>query len=200
MADKTIDARELPCPQPVVLTRAAILSGETDQLIVIVSDPAQAENVAALARNQGWEVQIETQGEDGIYLKVSKSDTATMAVKEGGSCGTATNIVVLIACDKFGQGADELGGILMRAFIKTVREIVPQPRTLIFVNSGIKLTIAGSELLPDLELLANAGIQVLSCGTCLDYFKVKDQLAVGKVSNMFEIATTLLSADRVIRL
>ena len=198
MQESTIDARGLPCPQPVVMAKAAIESAPAGGIRVVVDDAAQAENVAALARNMGWEAHVEIKDGEDIYLKLTQS--AIEDAVEGAACGAITNVVVLVASDKFGQGADELGNILMRAFIKTVREVVPQPRTIVLVNTGVKLAVAGSELLSDLELLVNQGVQMLACGTCLDYFSLKDKLAVGKVSNMFDIATALLSADRVVRL
>jgi selenium metabolism protein YedF len=199
MAELTIDARSLPCPQPVILARSAIIAGETPTITVIVDDPAQAENVADLARNQGWAAQVAKVDGDDIYVLLSRVEGETADIT-GVACGVPTRITVLVASEKFGQGADELGGILMRAFLKTVREVLPRPQKVIFLNSGVKLTVEGAELLPDIKLLEADGMQILSCGTCLDYYKIKDKLAVGKVSNMFDIATALVSSDRVVRL
>ena len=88
----------------------------------------------------------------------------------------------------------------MRSFIKTVQESPPIPNTLLFLNSGIHLTTEGSDLLADLQALEAAGVELLTCGTCLDYFHKKDQLRAGKVTNMFEIVSRLTSAEKVVHL
>jgi selenium metabolism protein YedF len=108
--------------------------------------------------------------------------------------------VILFASNTLGDGNKDLGGILMRSYIKTLAEVSPRPRTLVFVNSGVYLTCEGSELLGELQGLVDGGAAALSCGTCLDFFNLKDKLRVGKVSNMHEIATELSNADRLVRL
>lgn len=110
------------------------------------------------------------------------------------------NLVILFASNTLGEDDKDLGGILMRSYIKTLQEVEPNPRTMVFVNSGVRLACEGSELLDGLQSLADAGTSLLSCGTCLDYFNLKDKLRVGKVSNMHEIATELSNADRLVRL
>jgi selenium metabolism protein YedF len=107
--------------------------------------------------------------------------------------------VVLIAAPGFGHGSDELGGILIRSFLKTLKELRPAPEALIFVNGGVQLTTEGSELIADLCAFAERGSQVLSCGTCLDYFGLKEELRAGRVSNMGEIVSTLAGASHIIR-
>jgi len=201
MNETRIDARGLPCPQPVIKTREAILTAGVEAVRTIVDDPAQVENVVAMARNEGWDGRIDRQDGDDIEILLNPvgQTAAQPAAGEGEACGVPTRIVVFIAHDKFGQGDDELGTILMRGFIKTLREVVPQPVRMIFANAGVKLTVAGSELLDDLRLLEEAGVEMLSCGTCLDFFGLKEQLEIGRISNMYEIATALVSADRVVR-
>jgi selenium metabolism protein YedF len=107
--------------------------------------------------------------------------------------------VLLVANDEFGHGSSELGGILMRSFLKTVSGSEPKPGWAIFMNAGVKLTTEGSELLDEIRALEDAGVRVLSCGTCLDYFHLKDKLKVGKITNMQDTVTTLMTADWVVR-
>ena len=97
-----------------------------------------------------------------------------------------------------GRGSGELGGILVRSLMHTLNEVEPRPDKLIFFNSGVKLTVEGSEVLEDLRTLEQGGAEILVCGTCLDYFKIKDKVAVGEVSNMYTIAETLLGAGRTV--
>ena len=203
MAETLVDARGLDCPQPVIMTRNAITEPGAEAVTVQVDDAVQAENVATMARNQGWDVKIS--GDDVGYLTLTLNRSSTAAktgstdAAAGGTCGLPTKVVIQLASDKFGSGDDDLGAILMRSFIKTVREVVPRPSSLVLVNSGVKLSTAGSEVIEDLKLLADAGIDIINCGTCLDFFGLKDKLLVGRISNMYDIATELLSADRVIK-
>jgi selenium metabolism protein YedF len=108
-------------------------------------------------------------------------------------------IVVLIASDELGQGSPELGKILIRSFVKTLSNAEQKPRRMIFVNSGVRLTTEGSDLIDDLKLLEETGVELLSCGTCLDYFHLKEKLQAGRASNMVEIVETLTAADSVVR-
>ena len=107
--------------------------------------------------------------------------------------------VILIESRTIGDGDDELGAILMKAFLKTLKEVAPRPGALLFLNAGVHLTTEGSPYLADLRELAGMGVTLLSCGTCLDYYHLQDQLAVGKVTNMFEIVSRLTAADRILR-
>ena len=109
--------------------------------------------------------------------------------------------VVLVASDVLGIGSDDLGRILMRSFMKTLlADPARWPETMIFINAGVHLTCEGSELLPELRALSEQGVDVLSCGTCLDFFASKDNLKAGSVTNMAVIVNKLLSANSVVRL
>ncbi len=107
--------------------------------------------------------------------------------------------VVYINSQFLGAGDDALGAVLMRAFLKTLVEEEPKPARLIFINSGVKLTSEGSEVLGTLAALSEAGVEILSCGTCLDFYGLKEKLRAGIVSNMYEIVRSLSEADQVIR-
>ncbi len=115
------------------------------------------------------------------------------------SSGPPPRVAVLFASDRIGVGPEELGSILIRSFIKTLKDAEPRPWRAIFVNSGVQLVLEESPLLDDLHALEAAGIELLSCGTCLDYFHAKERLRAGRASNMQEIVSTLVSADRVVR-
>ena len=106
---------------------------------------------------------------------------------------------MLIAADRLGEGSDELGKLLMKNFIITLLDLNHLPDRILFLNSGVFLTTEGSEVLEALEKLGNRGVEVLSCGACLDYFHRKDMLKAGGVTNMFTIAESLMQAGSVIR-
>lgn len=192
---KKIDCRGLSCPQPVMETKKALEKMEEGIVEVIVDNTAAKENVSRFAKSQGCSVK--TEEKDGnFHVKIKKGE-----VKKAAAEGEESNVkkaVVLITADQIGMGSEELGRTLMKAFLYTLTESSPKPEALIFMNSGVKLAIEGSPVLESLDKLEKEGVNILVCGTCLNYFEVKDKLKVGKVSNMYEIAEKMLNAEKVI--
>ncbi len=202
MSERILDVRGKACPQPVMETRK-ILTGEApDFLRVIVDNTASAENVTRMARSMGALVhrEREADGEIHLILRSGQPKAAAGAIEARSSTpDRPLKKVVLISSNRFGAGDDELGDILMRSFIKTIKEISPLPQAVLFVNSGVHLTTEGSVLLDDIRALADSGVEILSCGTCLDFYHLKEMLQVGTVTNMYEILSLLSDADRTIR-
>jgi selenium metabolism protein YedF len=196
---KEIDARSKACPEPVVLTKKAL---EThDEVVVLVNDKVAEENVSRLAQGMGCSVSIERTGDEASLRIIRPSASAGESV---GACtgfyGLSGPVVVVIASDCMGSGNDELGRVLMKSFLHTLAEGTLKPEVMIFLNTGVKLAAQGSEVLDDLKALADAGVRVLACGTCLGFFKLKDKLGVGRISNMYDISETMLKAGKVIRI
>jgi selenium metabolism protein YedF len=108
------------------------------------------------------------------------------------------SFVIVIPENKMGRGNEELGIVLIKAFLHTVAGQAKKPDVVIFYNTGVKLTVQGSDVLEDLKKLESEGGQILVCGTCLNYFEIKDQLAVGVVSNMYDIVETMSNAERLL--
>lgn len=187
---KVVDARGLACPTPVVLTKKAL--EEADEVQVIVDNPTAKENVSRMARSQGCEVR-EEERQDGIYLFLKRRETT-----RGPEVRPAGSQVLVIASDSMGRGEEELGRILMRALLHTMGEVTPRPQRIIFFNTGVKLVVEGSDALEDLKALEGQGVEILVCSTCLNYFGLTEKVRVGRASNMYEIAETLLSADKVV--
>jgi len=193
-----VDARGLPCPDPVIMTRNALQ--EHAAVITIVDNVTAQRNVTHVAERAGYQVHAE-QKADGIYLQIAKVEQATEPVPAPqAAIATAGPLVLLVADDQMGRGDPELGQILIRAFFHTLHEITPLPETIIFLNSGVRLVVEGSEVLEDLKLLCGRGIKLSACGTCLGYYELKDKIAVGEISNMYTIAETLMGAGKVVRL
>ena len=117
---------------------------------------------------------------------------------QGGQGGTGRKIMVVCTTDRLGFGDDELGLKLMINFIRTLREMGDDLWRLVLVNNGVKLTIEGSEVLEDLKTYESGGLQILVCGTCLDYFKLLQKKQVGETTNMVDIVTAMQLADKVI--
>ena len=199
MEERIVDARGLPCPQPVILTRDALK--ESARVTTIVDDETAQHNVTRMARKAGCSVLAEER-EDGIYLHIARGEAAQEAPAPRPTAASGGGaLVVVIPSEFMGRGEhEELGQILIRGFFHTLGETEPLPDTLIFFNSGVKLVVEGSPVLEDLRGLAERGVEILACGTCLGYYELKDRIAVGEVSNMYTIVETLLNATRVISL
>jgi len=194
-----IDARGLPCPRPVVETKKA-LQGIGDETVVVMVDSVESrDNVQRFARSQGCQVEVEES--DGVFrLTIARGQAVEAAQKAGPDVGEAAkgDVVVVISTDRFGSGDDRLGEILMKAFLNTLWDREPRPARLLFINNGVRLTTEGSEVLDALELLEKDGVQVFSCGTCLEYYGIKDELRVGAVTNMYDTVDSMLSASKVL--
>jgi selenium metabolism protein YedF len=198
---KIVDARGLPCPQPVILTRKALKDG--DEVTTIVDNKTAQHNVSRMAQKAGYDVQTE-QLDDGTYLHIGGKGIAA-AVDETKVSPTVPltggPLVLVVSSEFMGRGEhEELGNILIRGFFHTLGEVAPTPNTIIFFNSGVKLTVNGSPVVEDLQALAERGIEILACGTCLGHYEIADQLAVGEVSNMYAIAEAMLGAAKVVHL
>jgi selenium metabolism protein YedF len=196
---EVVDCRGLACPQPVIRTRKAM--AESDQVTTIVDNETAVSNVTRMAQKEGYSAEVEEKA-DGIFLHLTRTGPRPRAevVGSASSQGAEGPLVVLIASDRWGRGDDELGGILMRAFLYTLHEVEPLPETMIFLNAGVKLTVDDSLVLEDLKGLEGEGVEILACGTCLGHFGLKERIAVGQVSNMYSIAETLLGAGKVVGL
>jgi selenium metabolism protein YedF len=196
---KIVDARGLACPQPVILTKKALVEAGKEPVTTIVDSPTAEANVSRMAQKAGWQVAVEAK-DDGTYLHLAREGATPEALPVGQvEVLPATGpLVVYISADRMGRGVDELGGILIRAFLHTLNEVAPLPDTLVFVNTGVKLVTEDSPVLGDLQTLTAQGVDILACGTCLNYFELTDRVAVGTVSNMYDIAETLLGAGKVV--
>ncbi len=197
-----IDARGLACPQPVIATKKALDAIVAGVVTVIVDNPVAKENVMKFAAANGCGVSVEEAG--GHYrIRITKdapagADAASAGGADAPAAGRpAGNTVYLITRDTFGHGSADLGAILMKSFLYTLTESEPLPSALLFVNGGIRLTVAGSPVLDHLAALNARGVKVLSCGTCLDFFGLKSKLAVGGVTNMYTIVAEL-AAGKVV--
>jgi len=196
-----LDCQGLACPQPVILTKKAI-DQRPGLLTVIVDNVAAKENVTKLATASGYGVSVEET--NGLYQmrmiaasKVAQNDS----VVSGSTKATATDAqVFLIGRNTLGQGSDELGVILMKSFFVSLMEMSPLPRTIMLINSGVFLAVEDSPVLPALKELSQRGVSIMVCGTCLDYFHLKEKLSVGSISNMYSILSELAGAGSAITL
>ena len=194
----TVDARGMACPQPVILSRKA---WQENALVTTIVDTETAQHdVTRMAEKNGAAVRTENR-EDGTYLHIATEGAAwTETITQAANAPSGGPLVLTIHSDIMGRGDEELGHILIRGFLHTLSEVEPLPDTIIFLNSGVKLVAEGSPVVDDLRYLRGRGVEILACGTCLGHYELKDDVAVGEVSNMYTIAETLLGASRTISL
>lgn len=105
---------------------------------------------------------------------------------------------VLILNDKIGRGDDDLGRVLMKNFLYSLARLADKPSAVMLMNEGVRLACEGSDSLDDLRLMVEQGVAVNACGTCLDYLKLGDRLAVGEVGTMPTSVEALLGADEIV--
>jgi selenium metabolism protein YedF len=192
-----IDCRGLACPQPVVTTKKALDQLKEGELIVIVDNAFSSNNVERLAESQGCSVDVESRGED-FYLRIHKGKIGEHEASLG-SKKDVEKVVVYINSHLLGAGDEALGSVLMRSFLRTLLDLEKKPVRLILINSGVRLAVEGSEVLETLKKLSAEGVEIFACGTCLDFYQLKEKLSVGEISNMYDIAQSLLEADRLVR-
>jgi len=203
---KTLDARGLTCPAPVLLAKDTIEKENPAELMVIVDNDASRENVTRFLTTKGYEVAQHAEGSD-FHLKAIRqagiapetSTTPASSVTPEGKENSTQKILVLISSDRFGRGDDMLGTKLMEAYIKTIKEMGDDLWHLVFVNSGVKLTVKGSPVLEEIKEYEQQGVNVLACGTCLTHFNLIDAKEVGQTTNMLDIVCATQLADKVIQ-
>ena len=198
----TVDARGLACPLPVVNTKKALAEG-AEAVEVLVDNPIAVENLQKFAAHRGYTAESEALGADyRVILRTSgaaaEESAPAAAEPEYVRCGAGPRVAV-ISADHMGEGDETLGKTLMKAFLFALTKQDVLPDTLLFYNGGAHLTCQGSQSLEDIRYLAEQGVEVLTCGTCLDFYDLKEKLAVGGVSNMYEIAEKMLTAGLILR-
>jgi selenium metabolism protein YedF len=196
----TIDARGLACPAPVLQTKALIEEAMPDLLSVLVDNEAARQNVTRFLESQNYTATTEHKGNEFIVSGARLAGVQPKEKPEAELDHEIKKIMIMVATDRMGQGDDDLGKMLIINFIKTLKEMGPELWRLVFVNNGVKLTIEGADTLEDIQALEKEGLQILVCGTCLDYFKLLEKKRVGETTNMLDIVTAMQLADKVINI
>jgi selenium metabolism protein YedF len=199
MSEKQLDCRGLACPNPVLKTKELIDQGDVDLLTVLVDNPAAQENVSRFLRRAGFQVQAAGEG-DALSVTGSRAAAETCQVFVEKPEEAPRRILVLIGTDQLGRGDEVLGRKLLASFIATLKEMGPELWGVVLLNAGVKLSVAGSEVLAGLQSLEQSGVRLLVCGTCLNHFQLLEAKQVGETTNMLDIVTAMQLADQVITL
>ena len=188
----TVNAMGDNCPIPVIKTKKAIAALTGPETIEVLVDNEIA--------GSGGKVTSEKLG-DAEFKVTIEMEGAPAADEAEAVCvpDARDNTVVVVSSDRMGSGNDELGKVLIKGFIFAVTQLDTLPKTMLFYNGGATLTTEDSDSLEDLKSLEAQGVEIMTCGTCLDYYGLKDKLAVGTVTNMYSIVETMAKAGRIVR-
>lgn len=190
-----LDAKGLACPKPVINTKKKLDSIEQGVVEVTVDNEIAKENILKLAKSMNLEANVLKTEKDSICIEIIKGENVIIEEK---SQESLADTCIFINSDKMGTGNDELGQVLIKGYIYTLTESKPYPKSILFVNSGIKLTTENEATVENLKILQDAGVEILSCGTCLDYYGLKEELKVGTVTNMYTIVETMNNSSKTI--
>lgn len=206
-----IDARGQACPLPVVRAKKALAAMEEGVLEVLVDNRTAVHNLEALAKTLKVEAVSDERGEAAFAVTFAKGATAgdgaaaeADADAAAAACPAAQaaptgGVVAVIPSEFMGSGDDELGAVLMKGFVFALTQLDELPATVLMYNGGVKLACAGSSSLDDLRALAEAGVEIMSCGTCLNHYGLADRLEVGEATNMYVIVDKQANARGIIR-
>lgn len=198
---KQVDARGKNNPLAVICTKKALESIEQGVITTIVDNEQTKERVRNLANSLTLKTEIsESQGEYTIHIYKEPALTTRQGMDIECDDSPKRDLVIMITSDCLGEGTPQLGRTLMKGYLYTLTEVKPYPKALLFVNQGVMLTVEGSESLEHLRTLEANGVEILSSGTCLDYYKVKDKLVVGGVANLYTIVDKMNNARNTIKL
>ena len=198
-----VDARGKQCPIPVVETKKMLAQmAESDIVETLVDNAIAVQNLEKMAKQKQLECSWEQQDEH-TYRVFIKADEAGEETAECIPCQPVSektgNTIVVLSSDCMGEGDEVLGKALMKGFIYALTSQEGLPDTVIMYNGGARLPIEGSESLEDLKLLESQGVEILTCGTCLNHYGLTEKLSVGSVTNMYVICEKMLQAEKVVK-
>lgn len=201
---KTVNAIGDACPIPVVKTKNAIKElGEAGGVIeTLVDNEIAVQNLTKMAKNSGYKVTSEKLGKASYRVEMTvgegkkeTQETLSVCVPDGRNKDT----VVVISSSCMGTGDDELGAALMKGFIYAISQQDELPGTILFYNGGAKLTCEDAPTLEDIKAMEAQGVEILTCGTCLNHYGLTDKVKAGGVTNMYVIAEKMSQAGKIIK-
>ena len=199
------------CPIPVVKTKNAIKELKGPGLVeTLVDNEIAVQNLTKMADQKGYTVKSEkiSEGQYRVLMEIGKEEAACDEAGEPDSAvmdsvmtdaAVRSGTVVVISSDKMGRGDDELGKALMKGFIFALSQQDQLPSTILFYNGGARMTTRDSVVLQDLLSMEEEGVEILTCGTCLNHYGLTDSLAVGQVTNMYTIVEKMTLAGHIVK-
>ena len=201
MSPEILDCVGLPCPKPVLRAKDALATG-APVIKVLVDNEASQSNVARFGRSQGHQASCSREGENLYAVTIVAGEDAAVedVDPQAYQCTvpSASKMIYVISSDSMGRGSDQLGWALLQTYVQTIKDVEPLPNKIVLYNAGVKLVATPSGALDALRRLQEMGVEILACGTCLDFFQLKSALQVGQISNMHEIMSTMSEADKIV--
>ena len=185
----------LACPKPVINTKKELDKIDNGIVVVTVDNDIAKQNILKLSNSLNCESKIIKEEKDLISIEIKKGENVIIEEKNQDKL---EDKCIFISSDKIGNGNDELGAVLMKGFIYTLTESKPYPKSILLVNSGVKLSTENYDTIENLKILEEAGVEILSCGTCLDYYGLKGSLKLGSVTNMYTIVDIMKNSLQTI--
>lgn len=209
MEKKTVDARGLACPLPVVKAKEAVNGFRQEGVLTVLADNEIAvQNLQKFARQRGLPASGEKKAEKEYEVTIQVPGAALALPPEPQEAQEEINcspdarrsgMAVVLSANVMGSGEEKLGKALMKAFVFALTKQDVLPEAIICYNSGAYLTCEGSDSLEDFKALEAEGVNIMTCGTCLDFYGIKEKLAVGTVTNMYDIVEAMERAKAIIR-
>ncbi|WP_034551900.1 sulfurtransferase-like selenium metabolism protein YedF [Carnobacterium funditum] len=192
-----INALGNACPMPVILTKRAMKEFPNEDLTILVDNEIATQNLTKMADQLGFKTTVEKKGVSYYIVQLTKETTdvnlASQAAEQEPAFSKKENgaqkqpYIVSIHSETIGDGSEELGSTLMKSFFFSLSEQEQLPKKILFYNGGAKLTAEGSPVLQDLQAMASDGVEILTCGICVEFFNFEDKLMVGEATNMYRI-------------
>ncbi|MGL4849174.1 MAG: sulfurtransferase-like selenium metabolism protein YedF [Clostridium sp.] len=185
-----VDCRGLDCPKPVVETKKYFEAIDKGIGVILVDNEIANTNVTRFAEGAGFIVNSELI--DGIYeITIEKKEKKEEVKNDGFS--------ILVTTDKLGEGNDELGKTLMKSYLYALSEAEDVPEEIIFLNGGVKLTCGENNVIESIKEVERKGAKIISCGACLDFYSLKEELKIGEVGNMYSIVE-ITNKKRIVKI
>ena len=201
--EKIIDCKGMACPLPVVnAKKAAEALHAGDELTVLVDNEIAVQNLTRFAEHKGFTVSADKKSNQEYAVIMAIAGTAAAPQEEEIACivdSRRKGMLVVLSGNVMGTGDAKLGTSLMKAFVFALTKQDQLPDTILCYNTGAYLTCEGADTLEDLKLLESEGVTILTCGTCLDFYGLKEKLAVGGVTNMYDIVERMENAAQIIK-
>lgn len=187
-----VNAVGLVCPVPVIMTKKALNTIEEGEVSILVDNETSKENLEKLAKEMGYSY-VSSKKDENIQVIITK----TLGEKEEKL--EEENIVVVIDSDEMGKGDRELGEVLIKGFVYSLTEMETLPKSIILYNKGVFLATKNENTIEDLKKLEEMGVEIISCGTCVNYYGLQDSLKVGTLTNMYTILDRQMKSTKVVR-
>ena len=207
---KIIDVLGKSCPVPVIEAKKALTEPEVQGVLVKGDNSPAVQNLEKLANSFGYSFSYAEKAKDFYQVIIEKEENTNLETKAENNesrlfqflpdGSPANGFAVVITRDTMGEGAEELGRILIKGFIYSLTELPLPPKFVLFLNSGAYLTSDGANTVDDLKKLEEKGVEILTCGTCVNYYGIEDKLVVGEIANMYAITERMTSGCHIINI